>query len=38
MFAQPQLVEAEPVGQQRFLGILGERFGEMSEPADAPAS
>ena len=28
MLAEPQLLEAEPVGQQRFLGVLGKRLGK----------
>jgi hypothetical protein len=38
MFAQPQFVEAEPVGIKRLLVVLGERVGERRVPADAPAS
>ena len=38
MLAHPQLVEAERVGQQRFLGVLLERAPDTGGPADAPAS
>ena len=38
MLAHPELVVAEPVGEDRLGGVLGERLATASGRADAPAS